>query len=70
VHYTSIVADGIEFDWDAGNRKHLAAHKVTVREFEAVMRNSPLDLAYELVDGEERYRKGARRDGISGECRI
>ena len=26
------------------------------REFESVMQNSPLDLAYEVVDGEERYR--------------
>jgi uncharacterized DUF497 family protein len=50
------VADGIEFDWDAVNTKHLAAHKVTAREFESVLRNSPLDLAYEVVNGEERYR--------------
>jgi uncharacterized DUF497 family protein len=50
------VADGIEFDWDAENTKHLAAHRVTAREFESVMQSSPLDLAYEVVDGEERYR--------------
>jgi uncharacterized DUF497 family protein len=54
--YTSIVANGIEFDWDAANTKHLAAHRVMAREFESVMRNSPLDLAYEVVGGEERYR--------------
>jgi len=56
LRYNSTVADGIEFDWDAENTKHLAAHKVTAWEFESVMRNSPLDLAYEVVDGEERYR--------------
>src|SRR5450759_5320520 len=54
--YTSIVANGIEFDWDAANTKHLAAHNVMAREVESVMENSPLDLAYEVVGGEERYR--------------
>src|ERR1039458_2780426 len=54
LRYNSKVANGIEFDWDAENTKHLAAHKVTAREFESVMHNSPLDLAYEVVDGEER----------------
>ena len=52
------MANGIEFDWDVENTKHLAAHKVTVREFESVMQNSPLDLAYEVVNGEQRYRFG------------
>jgi hypothetical protein len=28
------VAQDIEFEWDDENRKHLAAHKVTVAEFE------------------------------------
>src|ERR1039458_1129595 len=36
LRYNTMVADGIEFDWDAGNREHLADHKVTAREFEAV----------------------------------
>ncbi|MBZ5726626.1 MAG: BrnT family toxin [Acidobacteriia bacterium] len=56
------MAGGIEFDWDAGNTKHLVAHRVTVREFESVMQNSPLDLAYEVVDGEERYRSVGMTD--------
>ena len=56
------MGNGIEFDWDAENTKHLAAHRVTVREFESVMRNSPLDLAYEVVDGEERYRSVGMTD--------
>jgi hypothetical protein len=28
------VADGIEFDWDEANMKHLAAHEVMPVEFE------------------------------------
>ena len=51
-----MVADGIEFDWDAGNRKHLAAHKVTTAEFEQVMNNNPLELAWEPMNNEDRYR--------------
>ena len=56
------MANGIEFDWDARNTKHLAAHNVTAREFEPVMQNSPLDLAYEVVDGEERCRSVGMTD--------
>ncbi len=47
---------GIEFDWDSNNRKHLAAHKVMPIEFEEVLNNDPLDLGYELIQNEERYR--------------
>ncbi|HXB67936.1 MAG TPA: hypothetical protein VNY05_06820 [Candidatus Acidoferrales bacterium] len=43
IRYNSIVANGIEFDWDEENTKHLAAHKVTPSEFEQVMNNDPLD---------------------------
>jgi hypothetical protein len=50
------VANGIEFDWDDENTKHLAAHKVTPTEFEQAMNNDPVDLDYELIDNEERYR--------------
>jgi hypothetical protein len=49
-------AGGIEFDWDDANQKHLAAHKVTSAECEYIMRNDPLDLACQVIDGEERYR--------------
>ena len=48
--------DAGEFDWDEDNRKHLAAHKVAPTEFEQVLNNDPLDLDYELIDEEERYR--------------
>jgi uncharacterized DUF497 family protein len=51
-----MVPDGIEFDWDEGNIKHLAVHEVTPAEFEQVLSNEPLDLDYVLIDNEERYR--------------
>jgi hypothetical protein len=44
------------------NTKHLAVHEVTAREFESVMQNSPLGLAYEMVDGEVRYRSVGMTD--------
>ena len=50
------MADGIGFDWDAENTKHLAAHKVTPVELEQVLSDDPLNLDYESVDNEERYR--------------
>jgi uncharacterized DUF497 family protein len=56
LHYNSIVAKGIEFDWDAENTKHLAAHKITPAEFEQAMSNDPLDRDFELIGDEERFR--------------
>ncbi len=50
------MASEIEFDWDHQNVKHVAAHKVTTAEFEQVLTNDPLDLDYQAIDGEERYR--------------
>jgi hypothetical protein len=50
------VAHGIDFDWDDENKKHLAVHKTTPAEFQQVLNNNPLDLEYELIDNEERYR--------------
>ena len=50
------MAAGIEFDWDEENVKHLAAHKVKPADFEQVLNNDPLDLDYEAIDGEKRYR--------------
>jgi uncharacterized protein len=50
------VPEEIEFDWDEGNITHLAAHQVTPTEFEQVMNSGPLELDYELIDNEERYR--------------
>ncbi len=53
----------IEFDWDEGNTTHLAAHQVTPAEFEQVLNNDPLDLDYESVDNEDRYRAVGLTDG-------
>ena len=50
------MADGIEFDWDDENKKHLDAHKVAAAEFEQVLNNDPIDLKFERIDNEERYR--------------
>jgi uncharacterized DUF497 family protein len=50
------VAGGIEFDWDGENKKHLDAHKVAPAEFEQLLNNDPVDLKFELIDNEERYR--------------
>ena len=50
------MSQAIEFDWDDANRAHLAIHKITPVEFEEVFGNDPVDLDYEQVDDEERYR--------------
>ena len=50
------MGSGIEFDWDDENRKHLAAHRVAPAEFEQVLHNDPVDLAFDLIGGEGRYR--------------
>lgn len=50
------MARGIEFDWDDENKKHLEAHKVAPAEFEQLLKNDPVDLSFELIDREERYR--------------
>lgn len=50
------MAGAIEFDWDDENKKHLDAHKVAPAEFEQLLNNDPVDLSFELIDNEERYR--------------
>jgi uncharacterized DUF497 family protein len=60
------LADGIEFDWDDGNKRHLAVHRVTPSEFEQVVNNEPLELDYESNDGEDRY----RAVGLTSEGRL
>ena len=54
--YTINVAEDVVFEWDDENKKHLAAHKIKPIEFEYVLTNNPVDLGYELIDDEERYR--------------
>jgi uncharacterized DUF497 family protein len=57
------LAHGIEVDWDNENRRHISAHQLTTKEFEEVMRNDPLDLDWDIVNGEERYRSVGLTDG-------
>jgi len=57
------VAEGIDFDWDDQNKRHLGAHKVTPAEFEQLLNNNPLDLNFELVNNEERYRSVGLTNG-------
>jgi hypothetical protein len=38
-------ADGIEFDWDEANMRHIARHGVTPEEAEEAVTNDPLELA-------------------------
>ena len=49
------MAEDLLFDWDAGNIGHIARHDVTQSEIEQLFGNDPLDLAGEVVGGEERY---------------
>lgn len=46
----------LQFEWDDANAGHLRRHRVSQDEFEEVLRNEPLDLAYETETGEERYK--------------
>ena len=55
------MAGGIEFDWD--DEKHLAVHKITPAEFQQAMHNDPLDLDYDLIDKEERFRSVGLTNG-------
>ena len=49
------MADELDFDWDEANESHIARHNVTPEEVEQVFANDPMDVAAEVVDGEERY---------------
>jgi uncharacterized DUF497 family protein len=50
------MAAELEFEWDSENKKHLAAHKVMPVEFEQLLRNEPLDLDFDMIQDEPRYR--------------
>jgi uncharacterized DUF497 family protein len=45
----------LEFDWDEGNIGHIARHEVIPEEAEQAIRNGPLDLGAQTVDGEDRF---------------
>ena len=42
------------FNWDEGNLEHIAGHGITRVEAEQVILNNPIDLQFEIRNGEER----------------
>ncbi len=44
----------MEFEWDAGNRKHIARHGITPEEAEEAIVIEPLDADVQQHEGEER----------------
>ena len=51
-----MVTGGIEFNWDAENRRHLKRHRVTPDEFEELMTGGPVYLEYQVENDEERFK--------------
>jgi hypothetical protein len=49
------------FDWDDANILHLARHDITPEEAERVIKNHPVDLIVQHVNGEWRLNKPVRR---------
>ena len=44
----------MEFDWDAGNRKHIARHGITPEEAEEAIQIEPLEADVQSHEREER----------------
>jgi uncharacterized DUF497 family protein len=44
-----------QFDWDIENIGHIAKHNVAPEETEVVILGDSLDIAFDVVDGEERW---------------
>jgi uncharacterized DUF497 family protein len=45
----------LQFDWDSANIGHIAEHDVTSEEAEEVLLGEPLDVGFDVVNGEERW---------------
>jgi uncharacterized protein len=58
----SAFAPKITFNWDQTNIDHIAAHEVTPIEAEQVVLNCPMDLDYELRNGEVRLTQVGETD--------
>jgi len=43
------------FDWDDANVDHIAEHGVEPEEAEEALLGDPLDIGFNIVDGEERW---------------
>lgn len=44
----------LQFDWNSANISHLAKHDISPAEAEQVILNEPIDIGFDLRDGEER----------------
>ena len=47
--------DASIFDWDSANVGHIAKHSVAPEEAEEVILGDPLDIGFDVVEGEERW---------------
>lgn len=47
--------DNSLFDWDTANILHIAEHDVTPEEAEEAILGEPLDVGFDVVNGEERW---------------
>jgi uncharacterized DUF497 family protein len=52
-----------DFDWDDGNRNHIARHNVSCEEAEQVLLNAPLELGYEWIEEERIAELGHTNSG-------
>jgi uncharacterized protein len=43
------------FDWDDANIRHVAEHQVFPEEAEEAILGDPLDIRFDVIDGEERW---------------
>jgi uncharacterized DUF497 family protein len=43
------------FDWDSANIDHVSEHDVALEEAEEVSLGDPLDVGFDVVNGEERW---------------
>jgi uncharacterized protein len=43
------------FDWDGANIDHITKHEITPEEAEEVILGDPLDVGFDVVNGEERW---------------
>ncbi len=47
--------DTANFEWDVANIAHIAEHDVIPEEAEEVILDDPLDIEFDVVEGEERW---------------
>jgi uncharacterized DUF497 family protein len=52
----------LRFDWDDGNRNHVARHGVSPAEAEQVVLNGAVEIEKQVTDGEERILEIGRTD--------